>query len=252
MPLICSSSVIDSRGALRARYGDRKLEIVVVALGAVGAVLPVRIVPVLDRVDDRVAVFLLDAERHQETVEAIGRRRVDVEAGLLVGDAVRVEPAGQLRLFAPEPRERAPIGAVEGQEAVFLFHDERGVGHDLADRLLDRGLGEMGADDPGLVRAHCRSFQTHRIRELGPDHRDQRHDEEHHQQREPALVSLPPPRDTRPRHWASVPTRSGTVKGRRACARPFSVPPTVTRIAFGRRFWVSTSHVSCQAPVSSR
>ena len=59
--------------------GDRQLE-VVVALGAIGPRGVVGVPPVLDRVDDRVALDLVHAERGQEPLHAVGRAPVDDSA----------------------------------------------------------------------------------------------------------------------------------------------------------------------------
>ena len=150
--------------------------------------LLVGVAPVLERVDDDVAVLLFDPERQQETIDAIGRRGVEVEPGFLVGDAIRILAADELGLRAAEPRQRTPVGGVEGEEAVVLLDDEGGVGDDLANRLLEPGLGEMIADDSVLVRAHGRGLEPHRVRELGADDGHQRHHQQHDQQREPAFV----------------------------------------------------------------
>jgi len=83
----------------------------------------------------------------QQTIDAIGRRIVDVEAGLLVGDAVGISAAAELGLLAVESRERAPVSGIKGEQAVVVLDDVRGVGDDLADRLLQRRLREVVADD---------------------------------------------------------------------------------------------------------
>ena len=232
----------------------RELQIVVVALGAVEPVLLVRVAPVLDRVDDRVADALVEPQGQQEPVDAIGRRGVDVEAGLLVGDAIRVLTGAQLGLLALEPRQRAPVGGVEREQAVVVFDHERGVGHDLADRLLEGRLGQVAADDPVLVGADRRGLEPHRVRELGADDRDQRQDQQDDQQREPALAGPCPSARVdapTPAH-GSEPARSDTVMGGSVSPRPPIVPPTLIRMARGSFLVASASHALCHAPLSSR
>src|SRR2546428_12096871 len=130
--------------------------------------------------------------------------------------------------------------------------DVRGVGDDLADRLLQRRLREVVADDAALVGPHGGGLESHRVRELGADHGDERQHEQDEEERESTLVVKGLPRRSahQPHGW--VPTRSGTVNGGRAWARPPIVPPTLMRMARGRRLVTSVSHVACHAPPSSR
>ena len=175
--------------------GNRQLEVVVLALGAIGPRGVVRVPPVLDRVDDRVALDLLHADRGRGAA-ACGRRhpRIDVQPPLLVADAIGEGARAERHPRALERRQPLERSAArrdreERDLAILVQPVDVGVTQDLPDRLLDPRLRQVAREHAVAVGADHARLEAHREGELGDQDRQKRHHEDDGEQREAALVA---------------------------------------------------------------
>src|SRR3989442_2447338 len=226
--------------AVLGAVGQRQLEVVVFALRAVDAIVVVGIAPVLKAVADGVALGLVETERQEQPVHAVGGGGVEVEARLLVGGPVG-ELADAQRHVGPRPAlELLAVAGVEGQVAV-LGQDRVGdVARDLPNGLLDGRLGEVGGGQRVLVGAHGGGLEPHRVGELGAQHADHGQHEEHGDEGEAAPAA----------HRTAPVVRSVTVMGGSVCARPLTVAPSFSCTPRGIALTSWPSQVSTQSPSS--
>ena len=153
-------------------------------------------------------------------------------------------PLGEPRVVVED--ERAVL--VELGFLVVADPDVAVVGHDLADRLLQAGVGQVTGDQRFLVGAGGRRFESHRVRELGADDGDEREDQQHGHQGEPALAAHR--RGRRPPHCGGA-IGNDTVSGGSAATRPLSVVVTVSFTARGVALASAPSQVSFHPLLSS-
>ncbi len=150
--------------------------------------LLVRIAPVLDGVDDHVPVGLLDVELLQEPVQTVPAEPVEVDPRGLVGDPVRQAPRTDRHVEALRRGRGADARSPEHEHALEIELMVQGLGQDLGEGALVRGLGEPGLRDAGAEVGGRHRLQSHRLGELGDDREQEAEEEQDHDERDAPLA----------------------------------------------------------------
>src|SRR5262245_5886914 len=149
--------------------------------------------------------------------------------------------AGQLR-----QRLRSGSGLrdlIEDDLSVLVETVNRGIVDDLANGLLDPGLGQVTRQEPIPVRLHHRGLEPHGEGELGHHHPQEGHHERDGYEGEAALIAT-----GAVLHCAF--TRIGTTKAGSSSSRPLIIARTVTSTAWGKERSSTASQDSSHAPAS--
>ena len=186
----------------------------------------VAVLPVFQGVRHRVARLPVGPEGLEEPAHALGRGQVQVEASLLVADAIGKGPRAQGHACALQGRQRhgqrgARRHAVEDEAARAIHRGDRRLARQLEQGLVHGGLGEMRGEPLRLERVGGGRLEPHRERELERHDDEERQREQDGEQREAALA----------RHGATV--RMGITSGRASVGRPPRDSVTVTSTAAG-------------------